>query len=193
MNKIVTPVLLIVIAIGLYFLYTKPQLENVDAAKAEESKYTEAVEKAGELKEIRARLVEKRATFDPVAMERLKKLLPDNVDNVRLLIEVDSMAQKHNMTLRRVQFSQEGALDNQGGRVVATENRSKPYDSILLSFAVDARYDDFLLFMRDLEQSLRLADVESIQFESKEGTGVPTTYTVGIRTYWLKEPNNATF
>jgi hypothetical protein len=59
------------------------------------------------------------------------------------------------------------------------------YGTLTLSFSTTATYTTFLAFMRDLEKSLRLIDIVSVQFASSD-TNQLYDYTVSIKTYWLK-------
>ena len=61
---------------------------------------------------------------------------------------------------------------------------TKAYASILLSFRTQATYEDFVIFMKDLEEGLRLADVTDLSF--KIGEKGQNDYAVTIRTYWIK-------
>ena len=55
-----------------------------------------------------------------------------------------------------------------------------------LQFSTTASYPNFLSFMKDIESSLRLTDIQSIDFIAADPTKGLTTYTVKLSTYWLK-------
>jgi hypothetical protein len=59
-----------------------------------------------------------------------------------------------------------------------------PVGSGELGFGVTASYDDFRAFLADIEHSLRLLDVEKIDFKNA-AAGDKNDYNFTIRTYWL--------
>ncbi|MFA6355047.1 MAG: hypothetical protein WCW65_01310, partial [Candidatus Paceibacterota bacterium] len=61
-------------------------------------------------------------------------------------------------------------------------------------FTTEGDYDSFVLFLKDLEFNLRLADVKSISFVVPDSSGKPVSgvdpnvyrYSLKVETYWLK-------
>ena len=86
MTKLTTPVLLIILSIGLFFMYVDPTYNNVQEIIQEQERFDEALDKSKELQMIRDELLAKYNTFSTSDLNRLSKLLPDNVDNVRLVL-----------------------------------------------------------------------------------------------------------
>ena len=54
-----------------------------------------------------------------------------------------------------------------------------------MSFKVSAPYENFVKFMKDLEQSLRIVDVTALSFKANANNIYD--YSVSIKTYWLKK------
>ena len=173
------PIILVAVALGLFFGYIDPTYKNIKELRVEERAFDEALNQSRELQEVRDTLLSRYNTFSQQDLDRLIKLLPDHVDNVRLILDIDSIASKYNMRTRNVTVSMTGSEDpnvigaNQG--VV---------DSVILSFSVAATYENFIRFIKDLEQSLRIVDLVGLSFVAGEGDAF--NFNVSIKTYWLK-------
>ncbi len=178
--RAITPLLLIVIAIGIFFAYIDPTYAKIRVLKAEESQYNEALDKSRELQAIRDKLLSKFNTFSNEDLERLEKLLPDNVDNVRLIMDIAGIAAKYGMTIKNVSIK-DVAVQKEAG-VVGPDD--KKYGSIGLEFSISSSYNNFIQFIMDLEESLRVVDVTSLSFRS--GDTDLYEYNIAVRTYWLK-------
>lgn len=178
--KTLIPILFVLIAGGLFFGFIDPTYNSVKELRAEEAKFDEALNRSKELQQVRDQLLSRYNTFSQADLERLEKLLPDNVDNVRLILDLDSLAVRYGMRLRDVGFQSDNSRA-QRGQVGASDT---DYDSLILSFSVTGSYDTFRAFVESLEQSLRLVDIQSISFSATD-TGV-YDYSIAVKTYWLK-------
>lgn len=181
--KALFPVLFVVIAGGIFFGFINPTYTEVKVLQAEEAVYDNALTKSRELQSVRDQLLARYNTFSTTDLDRLEKLIPDNIDNVRLILDLDSIASGYGMHARNVSLNANASQASRvaGGQVGPGDAR---YDYMTLSFSVNGTYDTFLAFLADLESSLRLVDIDSISFSSTP-TGV-YEYSVGIKTYWLK-------
>ncbi len=179
MIRLFVPILLVGVALGLFFGYIDPTYTKIKTLQAEEARFDQALEQSRELQSVRDSLLSRYNTFPTGELRRLEKMLPDNVDNVRLILDIDSMAARYNMRTRNVTISGANGEENEviGGNQGAV-------GSVILSFSVAAEYDNFLRFLRDLEQSLRIVDLVGLSFDSSEGDAY--TFNVSLKTYWLK-------
>jgi Tfp pilus assembly protein PilO len=149
--------------------------------------YDEALQKATELQELKQTLLSRYNAFDPVEIDRLHKLLPDHIDNVRLILDLDGIAGRNGLALQNVVVSTPiSAQDSQ--TAIGSLGASKlKYDSVTLSFTTQGTYETFLRFLVDLESSLRIVDLVSLELtQAASGAQATYGYSVTIRTYWLK-------
>lgn len=116
--------------------------------------------------------------FSQEDLDRLNELLPDNVDNIQLIIDVNGIAKKNGMTLKNVKVTTE----TEAGKPIAAANPK--LGSMVLSFSVRGSYADYKKFIVDLASSLRIIDISSISFSSDD-KGV-YDYQVSLKTYWQK-------
>lgn len=175
--KLVTPIILLLVAVALFFGYTGPAYRGTAEVRTEISSYDQALSQSRVLQERRDELLTAYNLFDAGNLERLKKLIPDNVDSVRLIMDIDAIASKYGMELREVAPSQV-SLEQAG------EQADSELGSMDLSFAVSTTYDNFKMFLEDLERSLRLIEVTNISFSSSSEDLYE--YRVTIKTFWLR-------
>lgn len=180
MRNLITPIILIVIAGAIFFGFIDSQYAEVKEISAEMEEYDTALRQVRDLRQAEQNILAKRASFEEVDIERLEKLLPDNVDNVRLLLDLDAIASKYGMTLRGVSVSQPSSL----GQNEAEDAGGAGVRFVTVSFAVNSSYRNFLLFLEDLERSLRLVDVDGVSFQSSDVDFYE--YQVSLKTYWLE-------
>lgn len=178
--KSILPVLFVVIAGGIFFGFIDPAYSRIKELRAEESEFDQALNRSRELQQVRDQLLSRYNVISQANIDRLEKFLPDNVDNVRLILDMDSIAARYGMRTRNVQL--QVAEDRPGLGQVGQDDSA--FQSIIVSFSVTGSYDEFRSFIEDLERSLRLVDVVGISFSSSE-TGI-YDYSVAIKTYWLK-------
>ncbi|NQV92928.1 type 4a pilus biogenesis protein PilO [Candidatus Kaiserbacteria bacterium] len=179
MIRLAIPVILIIVTLGLFFGYIDPTYTLIKELRAEEKTYDEALNQSRELQEIRDSLLSRYNTFSQQDLNRLEKLLPNHVDNVRLILDIDSIASNYNMRTRNVTISEVSSEDK---NVIGANQNA--VDSVVLSFSVAATYENFIRFIKDLESSLRIVDFVGLSFSATEGDAF--NFNISIRTYWLK-------
>ncbi len=182
--KSILSLVAIVGAIALFFVYTKPTYDGLQNIKNQITQYDQALEKAAELQRLKQTLLSRYNSFNPVDIERLHKLLPDHVDNVRLLLDLDTLASQHGLALQNVVISGGSPSEKPEEQAVIGPD-TEVYDSLTLRFATTGSYEQFLIFMNDLERSLRVVDVEQLKINSSEAPA-QLRFDITLRTYWLK-------
>lgn len=184
----------LVFVIALFFFYTKPAYDGTLTAREAIAEYDRALQKAAELQHLKQQLLNRYNALDPAQIDRLHKLLPDHVDNVRLVLDLDNIAVQYGLALENVIIDQADAGDENvkviGGAVARTD-----YDSLTMRFSTNGTYPNFVSFMKSLETSLRIVDLVSLSLETTGLTqpaigGNPPEpvyrFSITLRTYWLK-------
>lgn len=172
-------IILIAISLFLSIFYTKPLFGELDVLASEKESLNKAL---GDSKGLVTTVAEKEILYNNLSEDgriKLNKLLPDSIDNVKLIIDIDSIASKYNLKIRNIDINTNTQGEFGGGDL------NKPYGIATLRFSVTAPYDSFKLFLNDLEDSLRLVDVASLSFNA--GDKNLNEYKVELKTYWLKE------
>lgn len=195
MNKNATSLILIVIAIGVYFTFTRTKIDEYQSIQAVNTEYQNAIAKSEDLIKVRDDVRSIYNKIDPEDQARLDKMLPDNVDNVRLIIDVNSIASRHNIAIKNVKTITSPTVPNSSSPTPTT-NTGKPatgttaaasnkYNTVSLSFDVSGSYKTFVDFLTDLEASLRIIEISKINLKAND-TGT-YDYSVEIKTFWLKQ------
>ncbi len=177
------------IAGAIFFWYTKPTYDSVQSVRDESVQYDAALAKAAELQALKAQLLQRYNSFNPIDLERVQKLLPDHVDNVALILDLDNLAAKYNMPIENVDVSAPATSVSAATGVSTIGASGQKYDSVTIRFATRGTYDNFLAFMKDLEQSLRVVDLVQLSLSGQPNDGVGQSlyaYEMTLRTYWLK-------
>lgn len=173
---------MIVASFGLFFVYVDPTYTDpeigIKALNIEKERYDTALTNSKNLQIERDKFLDQYNGIDSRDRENLLKALPDNIDNVRLIIDIDELAKKYGMRIRNFTTNTKEASD-----VIGAD--SGPKGTLTLSFTTTASYNTFLAFSRALEQSLRIIDISSISFASSNSNPL-YDYNVTIKTYWLK-------
>lgn len=200
MNRNITALILIVLAIGIYFTYTRAQIDEVKALRSVNADYQTAIDNATTLITVRDSVLKAYNSLSDSDKERLNKLVPNTVDNVRLIIDVkDDIAARHGLSLRNIKTSSPDTQTQTTGTVPtsavagapvtmtsqqAQAGASSKYGIVTLSFTVTSNYQTFIDFLKDLESSLRIMDISKLTVANAEG-GL-YDFGVEVRTYWLK-------
>lgn len=181
--RAIIPIVLILISIGLFVVYINPTYANIKTLQTSEAQFDEALERSKDLISIRDQLLSRYNTFSSEDLSSLDRLLPDNIDNVRLVIDIDGIAAQYGISLKKVSIDSGEEEAKRDGEIVVIDD-SKSFNSIDLSFTVSASYESFVNFISDVERSLRIVDLSKLQFESTNDNF--NEYKVTIRTYWLQ-------
>ena len=190
--KFIVPTILLVLSIASFVVFTNPAYQQVKVLKAQAAQYDTALANSRKLQEERDTLNAKYRNFTPDELDRLTKLLPDNTDNIRLIIDIQQMAQSYGMTLATIKFDagQDAATAGTSPLTSASaadvSSASQDYGAFDLTFSTTATYENFINFIKDVESSLRLTDIESVDFSAGDPVKGTTIFTVQLRTYWLK-------
>jgi hypothetical protein len=191
--KNILAILLIVASVGIFYMLVEPTYQEIKVARAEKVEYDKAMNNSTAVTERKGMLEIKYNEMPPSDVERLEKFLPDSIDNIRLIIEIDKRAQIYNMVLRdtRVAEIHPDASSLEAALAGASGNGSL-YGTGELSFTVTGTYEAYVSFVKDLENSLRLIDITAVTVTAKDSVAKdeqPDSYEfkTTIKTYWLKK------
>lgn len=185
MNRYLAPVILSILSVAIYINYidgTYRQIEKKLAAEDELNVYLkDAMEAQSKLSAI-------AATYKSIAPEeeqKLNRLLPDNIDPTRLVVDVNGLAEQHGLIAQNVKTSVEKESEENPRKYVVHE----------LTFTVTSTYGVVREFIADLEKSLQLRDIVNVSFMvgtlSPGATPLPPElavqdYNVTVTSYSLK-------
>ena len=193
MFKFLIPIILIGLTIAMFFTYTSPLYQDIVLLREEMSAYNEALSNSKALENERDKLTQKYNAIGGENLTKLQKLLPESIDNIRLVLELEKLALPYGMALKDVKYDavQKESTTSSGviqGEVL-NQNFRKDYGVWSLEFSTEGSYRNFISFLKDIENNLRIVDVASISFSSSNALGSLSDvykYNLQVKTYWLK-------
>lgn len=121
------PIVLIGVALGGFFLITSPIYNDILALQKQSDVYEQALQNSASLQKERDRLTNKFNSFSQEDLTKLEKMLPNSVDNIQLILEMQQEASKRGIIVKNVQFSPEQFLNQNADKSTATSaNTSTP-------------------------------------------------------------------
>lgn len=191
--RIIFSVVRIVAGVLIFVFLVLPIKSEVDSLKSKKSELTKTEVDAKEYAALGQDVIDRFQSLDPAQVDRLKKMVPDSVDNVRFINDLNGLAKRSGMTLKKVDYNPgdiKGTSTNVGVEHVDQSTHNLPYGSYTLKFSATGSYTQFLTFLEALENSLRLLDITAITFkaETTPGTSKNDIYEFSLTTkaYWLK-------
>ncbi len=186
MSSRILPLLALIIAVGMFFAYVNPTWTGTIAAtKAAITSDDQALAAAAAYTTQQNELVQARDAIAPADLTRLATFLPGSVDNVGLILDLGALAARSGISISNINVATNdtaaGANNSGGGALSAGAN---PVGSIDLSLSAVGTYAALKTFLRGVETSERLMDVQDLAITGSD-TGV-YTYKITLRIYWLR-------
>ncbi|HWH16384.1 MAG TPA: hypothetical protein VNU25_02260 [Candidatus Paceibacterota bacterium] len=200
------PIIFIVATLGLFFGYIQPTLSgSIASLNAEIQDLDTALLAAQQFKQKELELTRARNEIAPEQLARLEAFLPDSVDNVQLIVDLNSLAARSGVSLSDFDIqgsatdtndaaaagAAPGAMPADPAMTAASSassvlgaNLVEPVDTLELSVAATGSYAAFRTFLAGVEQSLRPLDIVELSVDDS-ATGV-YTYDITFRLYWLR-------
>ena len=182
--KGLTPIILILVSVGVFFFFIDPQKKELNTRIEEKNKNEVTMQKATDLRTANGVL---KAAYKKISDDErveLSKILPDTVDNVRLILDINNISNKYGIVLKGISISGGPADESKDVSRGTSGTSGQLYGTIQLSFSFSSSYDVFKLFMKDLEDSLRLVDITDFSISTSENNFY--NYSITINTYWLR-------
>lgn len=198
--KSILSIILILAAALLFFFFTKPKLAILQTSQLEVSQL-EIAENAA--KKLQARISDLQNVYNnisPADNAKILTMVPNSVENVKLIIDFDKTLQAMveekgtaplYVKVNGGKVSIENPKVTQSGATADGNFDASKLGVVSVTFGVTLTYGDFLEFLRRIEHSTRIIDVDSIAFSATPVASANTndpiyTFNVGLKTYWLK-------
>lgn len=194
MRTFLIPIVFIFAAGFIVFGLSGPILDEIETVSERKADLSVGLANAKEVQEELSVLLEEFNKLSREDMADIDLLIPDTVDNVKLIIDVNGVAENSGMVIRNITLESEDRSIERNNNSPTTEvdsaksalvgAGSMEVGSILIGFSVEGPYKELQLFLADLSKSLRLVDIESLKFVG--GDEDLSQYDIVLRTYWLK-------
>ena len=184
MNSRILPSIAIMVAVGIFFAYVNPIWNGSIASTKESIAFDdEALAAAKQYSAQQNQLAAARDAIDPANLSAVSTLLPDSVDNVGLILDLNALAARSGLSVADIDVVMgDSAIKSQrSGALPAT---SDLVGSVDLSVSAVGTFTALQTFLRGVERSARLLDVRDLVVRGSN-TGV-YDYQMTLRLYWLR-------
>jgi Tfp pilus assembly protein PilO len=186
MSKIV-PIIFLVTSGLLFFFVIDPMYNGkgsddlgIKGILQEKAAYDDVLSRARDLQSKRDELRARYNSISAADKTRLEQLLPDTLDNVKLVLDIDRIASRQGLRIKNIAVNSSAGVEKNS--IIPDE---KGYGTATITFSISAPYDVFLSFLGDLEDGLRLIDITTLGINPKDPKAFD--YSVTFKTYWLKK------
>jgi len=180
----ILPAAALILALGLFLGYINPAYTGaVSDLRLEIGNLDHALASAAEYRFRENELAEARNRISAEDLARLSAFLPDGVDNVQLILDIDALAARSGMRLSDFNIAERASpsADSRDTIVLGTEG---PTESLTLSVSAVGSYANFVSFLSAVERSLRPLDLVELTIKDSP-TGV-YSFGMAFRMYWLR-------
>lgn len=195
MNNIMS-FIFILASLGMFFGFVRPHYsgetgsadltgKSVKELQAEVDRYNAALEKTRQIEKVKDGLLAQYNSISETDRKNIVKLVPDYIDSVRLVLDTNSAASRYSMAMKDISITEQ-SLRKSADTTIISVSQEPQYATVSLGFSVIGTYENFLLFLRDLESSMRMIDISSISFSASETAKNDYTFKVNFKTYRLQ-------
>jgi Tfp pilus assembly protein PilO len=187
MNSRILPALALAVTIGIFFAYVNPAWSgSIAETKAKIILDDQALKAASEYTAQQNALATARDGIDSASLDRLTDFLPDSVDNVGLILDLNALAARSGLSLANIDvvMNDSNAVKNAADTGALPTAATNPVGSVNLSLSAVGTYAALQTFLSGVERSARLLDIEDIVVKGSD-TGV-YTYKMVLRLYWMR-------
>ncbi|MDD2657497.1 MAG: type 4a pilus biogenesis protein PilO [Candidatus Pacebacteria bacterium] len=180
MNSRLLPTLALFVAAGIFFVYVNPTWSgSITDTKAKIALDNQALDAARQYAAQQNVLADARDAIDASSLERLSTFLPDSVDNVGLILDLNALAARSGLSLANIDV-----VTNDIPGTKTAPAATSPVGSVNLSLSAVGTFSALQTFLIGVERSARLLDIQDVVVKGSD-TGV-YTYQMTLRLYWLR-------
>jgi len=204
MNRNLTAFILAVVAVGIYVTVTQGIMASAGQIKSVNDQYVSAIANATRLIAVRDQVLKDYNAISDNDRARLDKMIPNTVDNIRLIIDLNGIAASRHMSFKGVTASVssgnaatgpvmaapspavQASAPIGGASAASRQSISAPaLDTVTVSFGVSATYQDFIDLLQAMEADLRIMDLTHLSV-SANNAGV-YDWSLQFKTYWIRQ------
>lgn len=160
----------------IFFTESKNYFPEVKSLRNQIASYNETINTAKEVKNSIDKVLGDYNNISQENVDKVNKIIPSTPESMNLVVQIDGIMKKNGLSLKNIDT-----------RNIVSENsafENKTYGSIALSIQTQGSYGSFHSFLKDLEKSLRLIDVNSIKISPAGQNSYD--FSVEAVSYWRK-------
>ncbi len=158
MSRYIFPLILVVLAALLYVFFTDATIGKIKVALAREQELSLFIEDAKQAQAKLDQIKERYENFPAGADQSLRAILPDTIDPVRFVVDVNAVVERRGLLVKSPQVA----------TIPPEKGSADKFTKHTLSFTVTAPYELFRTLLGDLESSLALRNMETISFSTQD-------------------------
>ena len=185
------PIIMVVASVAIIFGYIYPTYTGPIAQIQQQLvSYDSALKAADVFSQKEAELTTKSNAIAPADLARLQTYMPDGVDNIMLIADMDALAARSGLSLSGFAIQEDPALalaNSTGSSTTPSApviSSNGGTNSLQLSVSAIGTYDAFQSFLNSAELSARPLDITNLTLKDS-ATGV-YSYSMTFNIYWLK-------
>lgn len=185
MFKAIISILLLAAGVMIFMTESRPYFDDIKQLKEKSLAYDEALDNSKKIKTTTDKLLNKYNSISQEEIDKVNAILPSKFDPIVLAVELDKMLKANDMELKSI-----AVKDTKQQKIKKSSAKSKKeersFETVTVAFQTAGSYEDFISFLRNMENSSRLIDINSLKFSSQNKEDYQFDLT--MTTYWLK-PN----
>ncbi|MCX6715966.1 MAG: hypothetical protein NT077_03035 [Candidatus Taylorbacteria bacterium] len=206
MNRNLTAIILVIIGVGVYFMVTRSMMADANLVKVKNDQLALALNNAEEIIKSREAVVAQYTSISKEDRDKLDKMIPSAVDNIRLVIDLNNLAKSNQLSLTDVKasipsnsnkgFGSSGVKSSSSLPPPPTPGMSQGFapsqyltepilDKVNITFKTTATYQQFIDFLQDIEMNLRIMDLSKLSIKVSDADTYD--FDVEFQTYWLRQ------
>lgn len=176
------PFIIMAICISSYFFYIKPELAIISSKQQKYTEYKNVLDKVKEIREKREALASKYGSISSDDLAKLDKMIPKEFVSEYFVNDLNALSSRYGMKISQLNLTLPVPVEG------SVDQTQQSLSTITAKFTLTGTYDQLLLFLRDIESSLRIIDVMSLSVKTKgdERNNIVLDYSIEVKTYSLK-------
>lgn len=204
-SKTVVQLILFITSLVIIFSYIKPAYTNLQSIQVETEKYEGALKSAQNFNtELRNQLSQANA-LTTTQLQKLDRYLPEDIDTISVMRDIEIIAKQYALEVTGLGVGEEILMGEESSSnteyfgeddtFMMEENTSDvlPQASLEFTVKVSGEYEDFKLFLQDLERNAYPLEVTSLTLtpdsaeasQSAAQTASGYAYDLKLQTYKL--------
>jgi hypothetical protein len=178
----IIPLLLALAGIGIFLGYVHPTYTGeVALLRSEIEGFDAALDAAKEFNKQTEQVNKAREAIPAEGRQRIEAFLPDGVDNVQLILDLNALADRSGIRLSDFDIRASEQEERAGRGIPEAEGGVESLDIAVSGLGT---YSAFRTFLEGVEWSLRPLDLINVSVSDSD-TGV-YSYAMTFRIYWLR-------
>ncbi len=184
--------ILILLSVLVSVFWTYPMWNEISSIKTKKAEIQSTLDRVNALARRRDEIRAQFNSLSPDDRSKLDEFFPKNKELGLLILNIDKAASSNGMILKKIDASEndKNRQNNQGNQ---SKEADEKYSYLPFQISVSGNYNSFLLFMKALEKSRRLIDIDSLSFDSgsvgADGKVIKSDfyeYSISAHSYWKK-------